>query len=181
MTQKTLSFLFSLLFFLSFSFVQTTTQYKYYGLFNQWRDQITTSKGGESVTYSSFVEQCSFDNRKGKLNSVQSYSISSTYSRTSSPSATVGINILGIEIKSILGGESSFSTTKTISSQVTVPPGQVGHVYLRDKKTTVVLLHKIQPQIQKDGSWVANPNESSRVERSYVTTISPDIKLELTK
>ena len=172
--------LFTLFLILCTSIVQSTTQYKYTCLFNQCRNKITTTTATDSVSYTRYVEQCSFDNKKGVRDSVQTYTISHTSSRTASASASVGMDILGIEIKATLSGEVSYSTTKTISNQVTIPPGKVVHILLRDKRTTTVFIHHIEPQVPQNGVWVhdPNPNVSTRIERSYVTTVSPDISFE---
>ena len=144
---------------------------------------ITTTFVGSTDSYSNKADLITIDNKGSNVNFQHTYSFSQTVSRSTSASASIGMNILGAEISASLGGSSSYSRTETFQYSVTVPPGKIGRVFSRVKSTTSKFRHVFQPQINlpNEGYWKKdpNPNAPMRIEYSYVVSKSPVFGIDL--
>ena len=174
---------FLLTFILCFLDVQSSTQYIDRGTTGglipyQLRDKVVTTKNQETISYSSWVEKGSYNNKKNTSPQTFSYSYSETNSRTFSLGAGITKNILGIEVSLSIGGELSWSKTDTFTGSAEVPGNKVAHAYLRDKIVTTKFKHVIQKQkTDIKGTWQNSGPEVT----SYSTVISktPQIKIDL--
>ena len=86
--------------------------------------------------------------------------------------------ILGLEVSATIGGEISYSQTRSISSTANIPGGKVGVAYLRDKIRTTKYRHVVQRQkTDIKGNWVNVGSEKTSY--STVTTKTPEIKVDI--
>ena len=134
------------------------------------RNVISTTKS-QSVSYTSKIEKGIYDNRQSSIASDFSYSVSSTNSRSINRGGSIDLQIIRIE----LGSTDEYSKTETIQNTVTVPARKVGHVYVRDKITTITLTHLIREEILDNGKW---KDHGKRVERSTSKTVTTEISVK---
>lgn len=181
---KTTFYLFTLFIILTFYGIQASVDYTYILCIGKdCRTMITTTFVSSSDSLSNKADLITIDNRGSNVNFQHTYSFSQTVSRSTTASASIGMNILGAAISASLGGSSSYSRTETFQYSVTVPPGKIGRVFSRVKSTTSKFRHVFQPQIREfsEGYWKKdpNPNAPMRVEYSYVVSKSPVFGIDL--
>ena len=175
------AFLFA--FILCFISVQSSIRYIDRGLTGGFipyklRDKVNTIKTQDSVSYSQYREQGSHSNKANKATQSFTFSYSVTNTRTFSMGAGITKEILGLEVSATIGGEISYSQTRSISSTANIPGGKVGVAYLRDKIRTTKYRHVVQRQkTDIKGNWVNVGSETTSY--STVTTKTPEIKVDI--
>ena len=141
------------------------------------RNIISTTHTSTTTSTSGRTLKVTYDNSKSKVAFDNTYKFQETISRSMSASASVGANILGIEVGASLGGSSSYSREESFSYSVKIPAGKIGRVYASEKTEIAKFRHIIQPQ-QKSLSDPWKNSGGMKVEISTVITKSPVYSLE---
>ena len=149
----------------------TSTYYntKWYTLWTI-RDKIVSTKTGSSVTTGSPSIVL-----RGENNTSVTQKFSYSYSKTLSASASLGAKVPAGAIELEFGGSISYSSTTTISAEVSVPAHHAYSVKKRQDTRKNNFRSTVQEQwLYTDGSWRNEGSPStvySTVTESYTTLV----------
>ena len=177
---KTTYFLLTLFIILTSYGIQAGVQYTYpFCFLIDCRNVISTTHTGTTTSTSGRSLKVTYDNSKSKVAFDNTYTFKETISRTMSASASVGANILGIEVGASLGGSSSYSKEESFSYSVKIPAGKIGRVYVSVKTEIAKFRHVIQEQQKGLGEPDSKfTTKNTKIEFSTVTTKSPVYSFE---
>ena len=169
-----------ILYILSLSYVLAGTQYEDILVIigNPARKKITTSSPSSHSTYSPWKEEGSFNNRGNDRGATYSYSIPAKSLRTSSFAADISSSLISKEIADKLNGKPpKYEITETIKGEKYIPPNKIGVAMYREKKEILTFRHQIQIQEKISGVWKNKGSVTTKT--TTVTTVTPEIKIEI--